>query len=116
MIVHTLFRITCKCIDIKNVIRYEQQSWHCIYFIIVGSLFIFLDTLEVATADIVELIVLSQYIGMVLIVFIFWFFWNIGFWLKTEYRFDLFDLIPYVPSTISQFNRDGSSLVEPVLS
>ena len=28
----------------------------------------------------------------------------------------LFDLIPYVPSLIFQLNRDGSSLVEPVLS
>ena len=27
----------------------------------------------------------------------------------------LFDLIRYVPSTIFQFNRDGSSWVEPVL-
>ena len=27
-----------------------------------------------------------------------------------------FDLILYVPSTIVQFNRDGSSWVEPVLS
>ena len=31
-------------------------------------------------------------------------------------RFDLFDLIIYVQSTIFQFNRDGSSWVEPVLS
>ena len=30
--------------------------------------------------------------------------------------FCLFDLILYVPSTIVQLNRDGSSLVEPVLS
>ena len=29
---------------------------------------------------------------------------------------DLFDLILYVPSTIFQLNRDGFSLVEPVLS
>ena len=28
----------------------------------------------------------------------------------------LFDLILYVPSTIFQFNRDGSSRVKPVLS
>ena len=28
----------------------------------------------------------------------------------------LFDLILYVPSTIFQLNREGSSLVEPVLS
>ena len=28
----------------------------------------------------------------------------------------LFDLILYVPSTIFRLNRDGSSLVEPVLS
>ena len=28
----------------------------------------------------------------------------------------LFDLILYVPSTIFQFNREGSSWVEPVLS
>ena len=28
----------------------------------------------------------------------------------------LFDLILYVPSTIFQLNRDGSSWVEPVLS
>ena len=28
----------------------------------------------------------------------------------------LFDLILYTPSTIFQLNRDGSSLVEPVLS
>ena len=28
----------------------------------------------------------------------------------------LFDLILYVPSTICQLNRDGSSWVEPVLS
>ena len=31
-------------------------------------------------------------------------------------RFVLFDLILYVPSTIFQLNRDGSSWVEPVLS
>ena len=30
--------------------------------------------------------------------------------------FGLFDLILYVPSTIFQLNRDGSSWVEPVLS
>ena len=30
--------------------------------------------------------------------------------------FVLFDLILYVPSTISQLNRDGGSWVEPVLS
>ena len=30
--------------------------------------------------------------------------------------FDCFDLILYVPSTIFQLNRDGSSWVEPVLS
>ena len=29
-------------------------------------------------------------------------------------RFLLFDLILYVPSTIFQLNRDGSSCVEPV--
>ena len=28
----------------------------------------------------------------------------------------LFDLILYVPSTIFQLNRDGSSWIEPVLS
>ena len=33
-----------------------------------------------------------------------------------EPYFALFDLILYVPSTISQLNRDGSSWVEPVLS
>ena len=32
------------------------------------------------------------------------------------FDFVLFDLILYVPSTISQLNRDGSSWVEPVLS
>ena len=31
-------------------------------------------------------------------------------------RVCLFDLILYVPSTIFQLNRDGSSWVEPVLS
>ena len=31
-------------------------------------------------------------------------------------RLILFDLILYVPSTIFQLNRDGSSWVEPVLS
>ena len=30
--------------------------------------------------------------------------------------FVLFDLILYIPSTIFQFNRDGSSWVEPLLS
>ena len=34
----------------------------------------------------------------------------------TQVSFCLFDLILYVPSTISQLNRDVSSLVEPVLS
>ena len=33
-----------------------------------------------------------------------------------EGLFVLFDLILYVPSTIFQLNRDGSSLVEPALS
>ena len=33
-----------------------------------------------------------------------------------EDNFVLFDLILYVPSTIFQLNRDGSSWVEPVLS
>ena len=51
MIVYTIFQIICKCFDIKNVIRYEQQSWHCIYFIFVGSLFIFSDTLEDCRID-----------------------------------------------------------------
>ena len=32
------------------------------------------------------------------------------------FGFCLFDLILYVPSTIFQLNRDGSSWVEPVLS
>ena len=37
--------------------------------------------------------------------------------LKQVYMFVcLFDLILYVPSTIFQLNRDGSSWVEPVLS
>ena len=30
--------------------------------------------------------------------------------------FDLFDLILYVPSTIFQLQRDGSSWIEPALS
>ena len=33
-----------------------------------------------------------------------------------NYSFNLFDLILYVPSTIFQLNREGSSWVEPVLS
>ena len=33
-----------------------------------------------------------------------------------RFVFDLFDLILYVPSTIFQLYRDGSSWVEPVLS
>ena len=32
------------------------------------------------------------------------------------YMICLFDLVLYVPSTIFQLNRDGSSWVEPVLS
>ena len=32
------------------------------------------------------------------------------------YRFSLFDLILYIPSTIFQLNRDRSSWVEPVIS
>ena len=36
--------------------------------------------------------------------------------LKGRVNFCLFDLILYVPSTIFQLNRDGSSWVEPVLS
>ena len=36
---------------------------------------------------------------------------------SSDFRmFVLFDLILYVPSTIFQLNRDGSSWVEPVLS
>ena len=35
--------------------------------------------------------------------------------LTQTHLFCLFDLIPYVPSTIFQLNRDGSSWVEPVL-
>ena len=31
-------------------------------------------------------------------------------------KYFLFDLIVYVPSTIFQLHRDGSSMVEPVLS
>ena len=40
------------------------------------------------------------------------------FCLKLAYShlFVCFDLILYVPSTIFQLNRDGSSWVEPVLS
>ena len=34
----------------------------------------------------------------------------------TVYFVCLFDLILYVPSTIFQLNRDGSSWIEPVLS
>ena len=33
-----------------------------------------------------------------------------------SHLFILFDLILYIPSTIFQLNRDGSSWVEPVLS
>ena len=36
--------------------------------------------------------------------------------LTINHRFCLFDLILYVPSTIFQLYRDGSSWVEPVLS
>ena len=36
--------------------------------------------------------------------------------LTRQLCFCLFDLILYVPSTIFQLNRDGSSWVEPVLS
>ena len=36
-------------------------------------------------------------------------------WASNDFLF-LFDLILYVPSTIFQLNRDGSSWVEPVLS
>ena len=39
-----------------------------------------------------------------------------GDWIKFCFFFCLFDLILYVPSTIFQLNRDGSSWVEPVLS
>ena len=39
---------------------------------------------------------------------------NIG--IKLDFCLILFDLILYVPSTIFQLNRDGSSWVEPVLS
>ena len=35
---------------------------------------------------------------------------------KNQCKFCLFDLILYVPSTIFQLNRDGSSWVGPVLS
>ena len=35
---------------------------------------------------------------------------------QTPKKFYLFDLILYVPSTIFQLYRDGSSWVEPVLS
>ena len=35
---------------------------------------------------------------------------------ETKPEVCLFDLILYVPSTIFQLNRDGSSWVEPVLS
>ena len=36
--------------------------------------------------------------------------------IKKFFILRLFDLILYVPSTIFQLNRDGSSWVEPVLS
>ena len=36
--------------------------------------------------------------------------------IRTAMVFVLFDLILYVPSTIFQLNRDGSSWVEPVIS
>ena len=35
---------------------------------------------------------------------------------RVELYLDLFDLILYIPSTIFQLCRDGSSWVEPVLS
>ena len=38
------------------------------------------------------------------------------FALKIKKVFVLFDLVPYIPSTIFQLNRDGSSWVEQVLS
>ena len=43
---------------------------------------------------------------------------SMGSFMRAKYLcvFALFDLILYVPSTIFQFNRDGSSWVEPVLS
>ena len=37
----------------------------------------------------------------------------LGHWILL---FCLFDLVLYIPSTIFQLNRDGSSWVEPVLS
>ena len=37
-------------------------------------------------------------------------------WLNTFMFVCLFDLILYVPTTIFQLNRDGSSWVEPVVS
>ena len=40
---------------------------------------------------------------------------KIAYWVH-RFTIDLFDLIPYVPSTIFQLNRDGSSWVELVLS
>ena len=40
----------------------------------------------------------------------------ISLFLSLNLSFCLFDLIFYVPSTIFQLNRDGSSWVEPVLS
>ena len=41
---------------------------------------------------------------------------NIFIQIRTDSFVCLFDLILYVPSTIFQLNRDGSSWVEPVLS
>ena len=35
---------------------------------------------------------------------------------ESQFRLSLFDLIFYIPSTIFQLNRDGSSWIEPVLS
>ena len=42
--------------------------------------------------------------------------WMINILLGLQHLFLLFDLILYVPSTIFQLCRDGSSWVEPVLS
>ena len=41
--------------------------------------------------------------------------WDIRYKVVKEFLY-MFDLILYVPSTIFQLNRDGSSWVEPVLS
>ena len=65
---------------------------------------------------VVVVVVVAVFVEVAIEDVFLWNFINKGYKYMIKARVCLFDLILYVPSTIFQLNRDGSSWVELVLS